>query len=279
MGLGKTVEVLACVLSNPPVPYPPAPAPVLETLAPGVSVRSKHAGRGAVALEESVCLCGIAYESGCQVPWIQCCGCAAWMHTMCTGHAGVSDDVECTGVCLSQYKPVVRVQRTPQGRAFVPDRVYCARHVDDLRGPRVPTPAARDAGDADVDMGRDAPLPFCCVLCAKRLRTDLIATGATLIVCPTKILAQWEEELKRHTTQGTLRILVSARTPGPPAPPQPRHSCYRPAAHGRTPLPMLTYVRWCVFESPGVPWRWRLQATQEESRGRTEARPRARRTP
>lgn len=44
-------------------------------------------------------------------------------------------------------------------------------------------------------------------LLAPRLAAPLLPTGATLLICPASILAQWKEEIDRHVRVNTLRVL------------------------------------------------------------------------
>ncbi|KAK9793457.1 hypothetical protein WJX73_010752 [Symbiochloris irregularis] len=79
MGLGKTVELLACLLANP------FPGPALPESLKQVPARRKG--------ERIECVCGAIDEhSGTHAAqpgelWLQCDACEAWLHGGCVGHA------------------------------------------------------------------------------------------------------------------------------------------------------------------------------------------------
>lgn len=130
MGLGKTVELLACIMSN-------------RFRGPPPMVEGDTAGDP--QCERIDCVCGAVAEDDYVGLWLQCEMCKAWLHGSCVG-------------CP---------QKPPSGD-YVCDR--CVRKS-------ASTPVTQDC-------------------------------GATLIVCPAPILQQWHDEILKHTTPGTLQILV-----------------------------------------------------------------------
>jgi len=219
MGLGKTVEVLACVLNNPPVPFPPRPLSTFQAQ-PATPAIKQHTAQSAIPLEESVCLCGMEYNDTSALAWIQCYGCHAWLHSVCAGKGDLAQQIRCSGECLSQYCPTIHVKggKKRGGHYHVAQQMYCEAHRgrEDLHcvdpsnmWSHVDDQQRGDANTVDDDADGDGRIvPFCCLFCSKSYRTGLVRSPTTLIVCPALILPQWKSELERHTTAGSLRVTV-----------------------------------------------------------------------
>ncbi|KAL3154030.1 hypothetical protein ABBQ32_013581 [Trebouxia sp. C0010 RCD-2024] len=84
MGLGKTVELLACLLAHPFMP-PPHPPPLNLEIGSTKKVGEKR-GRQ----ERIDCLCGVTADTPAaeQYPglWLQCDDCLSWLHGACVGY-------------------------------------------------------------------------------------------------------------------------------------------------------------------------------------------------
>ncbi|KAL7543822.1 hypothetical protein ACHAXR_013142, partial [Thalassiosira sp. AJA248-18] len=187
MGLGKTVEVLACILANPSPLSLQVPNPPDALSANAVDeAKSSHdaqiandqkrqntAGQKLAtkpsAIHDAVCICGRSADyNGC-LSWVVCEGCGEAMHGHC---AGFQSDEE----VLSKTK------EDPNAgfRLCTWDCPSCAATVTAQNG-----------------------------------SSSIIESRATLIVTPPAILTQWSREIKRHTKDpATGKPLKVAIYPG-----------------------------------------------------------------
>ncbi|CAI9091902.1 OLC1v1027013C1 [Oldenlandia corymbosa var. corymbosa] len=121
-------------------------------------------------MERIECVCGAVSESiRYKGLWVQCDICDAWQHGDCVGFSA-------------------------NGRAPIPLN-------SDEQG------SGEDSNNSEVVVMEGVHI---CSICSELIQAteSPVATGATLIVCPTPILSQWHAEIKRHTTPGSLRICI-----------------------------------------------------------------------
>lgn len=95
MGLGKTVEVIACILANPsPVALHLAIAAAGHDCTNNNAVLPSHCGGKPSALANAICICGRSKSFvGC-LSWVVCEGCGQEMHGRCAGFQ-LENDVLC----------------------------------------------------------------------------------------------------------------------------------------------------------------------------------------
>lgn len=165
MGLGKTVELLACILTHR--------SPACEGRACfnddllGTDDHKTHIRR--LKRERVECTCGAVTESWrYKGLWVQCDVCDAWQHSECVG-----------------YSPRGRkVKNDIETEQQLEKEVEKKKHK---RKKNAPTIIERDG-------------KYICPLCSELMSaTDApIASGATLIVCPAPILHQWHAEIIRY---------------------------------------------------------------------------------
>ncbi|KAL8154369.1 hypothetical protein V2J09_012129 [Rumex salicifolius] len=121
-------------------------------------------------MERVECVCGAVTESiKYKGLWVQCDICDAWQH----------------GDCVD-YSPSGRSKKCEE-----PEKTNNKRKRNAMR-------IAETDGE------------YICRLCLELIQVTKspVASGATLIVCPTPILAQWHAEINRHTVPGSLTTLI-----------------------------------------------------------------------
>ncbi|KAG9149766.1 hypothetical protein Leryth_021853 [Lithospermum erythrorhizon] len=168
MGLGKTVELLACILSHK--------MPSTE-LGKSVTSHSENQENNLrrIKKERIECICGAVSEnSRYRGLWVQCDICDAWQHADCVGYSAKGKASKCKTTSANEEIPKRRSKRKNNVKIVVMDGMHA------------------------------------CQLCSElvQLTESPVATGATLIVCPTPILAQWHSEILRHTNYGSLSICI-----------------------------------------------------------------------
>lgn len=163
MGLGKTVELLACIFAHRR-PY-----------SADCSVSSNIKGADQIKRhkrERVECICGAAsVTSAYQGIWIQCDICDAWQHASCVGYSPKEEmhvDDDDGDVASNNEKGTLK----PKNRRKKKDR-YCIAETEEK---------------------------YICTLCLELIEAAQtnISSNATLIVCPSPILAQWHSEIIRY---------------------------------------------------------------------------------
>ncbi|CAH9090614.1 unnamed protein product [Cuscuta epithymum] len=177
MGLGKTVELLACVSAHQATST--GTASLLNSTQIHRDVRKdlkrlKH--------ERVECICGSVSESiRYEGLWVQCDACDAWQHADCVG-----------------YSP--QNHRKPKK-----DSKQEMDRNDDSSG-ELHKRAKRKRNEQIVETDE----VYFCKVCTDLIQATEapVASGATLIVCPTPILPQWHAEIIRHAKAGSLRTFI-----------------------------------------------------------------------
>ncbi|XP_077216092.1 RING-finger, DEAD-like helicase, PHD and SNF2 domain-containing protein [Tasmannia lanceolata] len=178
MGLGKTVELLACIFAHRSLSSEGAIHSDDETS----DIGNHKSNMKRLKRERVECICGAVSESATYKGlWVQCDVCDAWQHADCVG-----------------YLP----GRKPSHSDGASKLRGCSKNASVKLQTRSKNKFATDMVVMDGN--------YICSLCSELIHvTDsLIATGATLIVCPATILPQWHSEIVRHTKPGSLKTCV-----------------------------------------------------------------------
>nr|GLL21004.1 E3 ubiquitin-protein ligase SHPRH isoform X1 [Ipomoea trifida] len=175
MGLGKTVELLACVFAHQ------VTSSAIGSLSNSTQLEQdqrKNLKRLKRARVE--CICGSVSESiRYKGLWVQCDVCDAWQHADCVG-----------------YSPKKHKKMKASEEEM---------HRQDSSG-KLKNRAKRKGIEEIVEMDG----VYICRACSELIQATEapVASGATLIVCPTPILPQWHAEIIRHTKPGSLRTCI-----------------------------------------------------------------------
>lgn len=160
MGLGKTVELLACILAHRKQTLDEC---VTDDDSEQIGSHIRRQKR-----ERVECICGAATESQkYEGLWVQCDTCDAWQHADCVGFTSRKK------LSFSDVKKSAKM----------------VSHVNS-KSHRV-----RKKSSYVIEMEGN----FICSLCAELMEAakTMIYTGATLVVCPAPIQAQWHSEIIR----------------------------------------------------------------------------------
>ncbi|KAL0298265.1 UNVERIFIED_CONTAM: E3 ubiquitin-protein ligase SHPRH [Sesamum radiatum] len=178
MGLGKTIELLSCIFAHRMVSSEVA-AGSCKTMQ---VERFQKNNLKRLKRERVECLCGAVTESyRYKGLWVQCDICDAWQHADCVGYSA---------------------RRRPSKPGQVTGGENCQEHS--VGHPRKYKKRNNDTKIVEMEG------EYICQTCSALIQVteSPIASGATLIVCPTPILLQWHSEILRHTNPGSLRICV-----------------------------------------------------------------------
>ncbi|KAG0565163.1 hypothetical protein KC19_8G169500 [Ceratodon purpureus] len=200
MGLGKTVELLACILA-----HRASRESVLKATESANRVRGKLMKYKRDRVE---CSCGATQEDDFyKGPWVQCDHCDAWQHALCVGYATPLDIDANLRRIAAQAQQVKRDGKRVREVYAMPVTIVTMENPR-KRSKNVNAKVPRGNGDSSVDKG-DAET-FVCGTCSEMIgRVEIEGEcGATLVVCPTPILRQWQDEISRHVTAGALKVLV-----------------------------------------------------------------------
>lgn len=158
MGLGKTIEVLSCILAHR----------MASSEAGDNSLqveRSRNSSLKRLKRERVECLCGAVTESyKYKGMWVQCDVCDAWQHADCVGYSAKRKTSKSGGL----------------------------KFEEDSNG----NSRKRRKNDAEVVAMDEEHICQTCSSLLQAIESP-IAAGATLIVCPTPILLQWHAEILR----------------------------------------------------------------------------------
>lgn len=168
MGLGKTVELLACVFAHQ--------MPSSELLGlPHIEIHmeeNKSSNLRRLKRERVECICGAVSESiRYKGLWVQCDICDAWQHADCVGFSA-------------------------KGRAPISSNV-ADEQGSQKDSTRNSEKHGRKKNNSNIVVMEGVHI---CSICSELIQAteSPVATGATLIVCPTPILSQWHAEIKRY---------------------------------------------------------------------------------
>lgn len=159
MGLGKTVELLACIFAH-------RRATIEEHFIYEDQTQDVHNQIKRRRLERVECICGAASASSkYKGLWVQCDFCDAWQHAVCVG-----------------YIPKKKVSQTPHSET---------ERSSEKKNKR----KKKDDAEIHVTDGE-----YICSLCSDLIEANKMMrnTGATLIICPSPILSQWNSEIIRY---------------------------------------------------------------------------------
>ncbi|XP_010253038.1 PREDICTED: E3 ubiquitin-protein ligase SHPRH [Nelumbo nucifera] len=177
MGLGKSVELLACILAHRKFPSEDeVPFHNEKQVTGGWRNSLKRLKR-----ERVECICRAVSESSkYKGLWVQCDICDAWQHADCVGYVPVGtnlkyDSSHVEGHCKNGS---VKLQKQLKKKGDT--------KIVEMDGSHICQPCS------ELIQATECP----------------VATGATLIVCPTPILPQWRAEIIRHTNPGSLKTCV-----------------------------------------------------------------------
>ncbi|XP_037475762.1 E3 ubiquitin-protein ligase SHPRH-like isoform X1 [Triticum dicoccoides] len=171
MGLGKTVELLACIFAH------------RSTFSVDRSVSRTRKEIDLISRQKRdrvECICGAASESSAYKGiWVQCDICDAWQHGDCVG-----------------YSP-------KKGLTFDDDDVLSRNEKGTMKS------KSRRQKRAKFSIAETDEHYICavCLELAEAAQTTIFS-HATLIVCPSPILAQWHSEITRHTRPGSLDVRI-----------------------------------------------------------------------
>ncbi|CAN6467632.1 unnamed protein product [Victoria cruziana] len=172
MGLGKTVELLACIFAHRKVSVNHCVASKNQLKPSGAAISKLNR----LKRERVECVCGAVSESiKYEGLWVQCDVCDAWQHADCVGFTGAS--------------------RVPKARGCQHSPSICSHNNVKKKGKR------------DIELVEGS---YVCTTCIELIQASSCSdvTGATLIVCPSPILPQWQDEIARHTRAGSLKVIV-----------------------------------------------------------------------
>lgn len=178
MGLGKTVELLACVFAHRKSESEDGKSN--DSLNQTFEDRKVNLKR--LKRERVECICGAVTESyKYRGLWVQCDICDAWQHADCVEYS-------------------VRIKTAKAGKASN------GKRCNDKGTEKAKKRMIRKNDTKVILMDQD----HICQLCSELIQATEapLATGATLIVCPTPILSQWHAEIIRHTNPGSLKTYI-----------------------------------------------------------------------
>lgn len=162
MGLGKTVELLACILVQRKLC--PEDCIVSEN-----ETREMGSGIKRLKQERVECVCGAVTENTrYKGLWVQCDICDAWQHANCVG-----------------YSPRPKLSRSHEDSRSI--RAKYSSKAGHL--------STKEDSTTVIQTNES----YICSVCSELIEAanSTVITRATLIVCPSPILTQWHSELIR----------------------------------------------------------------------------------
>ncbi|KAL0303988.1 UNVERIFIED_CONTAM: E3 ubiquitin-protein ligase SHPRH [Sesamum radiatum] len=178
MGLGKTIELLSCIFGHR-MPSSEVAASSCKTTQ---VERFQKNNLKRLKRERVECLCGAVTESyRYKGLWVQCDICDAWQHADCVG-----------------YSARRRPSKPGQVAGGENNQAHSVGHPRKY--------IKRNNNTKIVEMDGE----YICQTCSALIQVteSPIASGATLIVCPTPILLQWHAEILRYPVVPTLLTRV-----------------------------------------------------------------------
>ncbi|KAF5208045.1 E3 ubiquitin-protein ligase shprh, partial [Thalictrum thalictroides] len=178
MGLGKTVELLACIFAHRKSMSEGIPISEISTQ----KVEGQKNGLKRSKIERIECICGALSESPkYKGIWVQCDVCDAWQHADCVGYS-------------------------PKGKCSVSQEVSKEKGRRKVQSGKYQKRSNKKNSSNIVEMDGN----HICQLCSELIQASQspVDTGATLIVCPSPILHQWHAEIMRHTRPGSLKTCI-----------------------------------------------------------------------
>ncbi|MQM06650.1 hypothetical protein Taro_039477 [Colocasia esculenta] len=174
MGLGKTVELLACIFAH-------RKSCLEECIISNNESRDRGSLIKRLKQERVECICGAVTENTrYKGLWVQCDICDAWQHAECVGFS-------------------------PIEKPSCPHEESMSRHGKDYSCKNRQLKNKKDSATV-ISTSEN----YTCSICSELIDAAncTISTGATLIVCPSPILAQWNSEIIRHIKPGSLKIHI-----------------------------------------------------------------------
>lgn len=185
MGLGKTVELLACIFAHRKLAS--ENDILVNTALQTAQVQKIKIKR--LKRDRIECICGAVSESPrYKGLWVQCDVCDAWQHADCVG-----------------YSPIVKISKLKENSNGQGSEKKPLENSKNRTRKKNKTDIVVMEGD------------YICQLCLELMQaTDSpIATGATLIVCPAPILPQWHAEIIRYNLYSCFTVIVQLQMVAP----------------------------------------------------------------
>lgn len=164
MGLGKTVELLACIFT-----HQVATSSIDSFTGEFLCDEGQKNSLKRLKRERVECICGSVSESiKYKGLWVQCDVCDAWQHADCVGYS--------SNKRYTKSKAILTEQQSTGNMH---------KH-------------AKRKNDVKIVEMEDG---YICQLCSELIQACVmpVASGATLIVCPAPILPQWHAEIVRYS--------------------------------------------------------------------------------
>jgi E3 ubiquitin-protein ligase SHPRH len=181
MGLGKTVELLACILANGyNSTSTPSPVETARRLLEDKLARRKR--------ERVDCACGATEEDeNYTFSWVQCDICDAWQHGICVGYASLTEVKEQRNRANAKSGKRLSIVDSKEGDGDEKLNGVKRRKIK------------KGSGGFREHINWKKGDSFVCGACAELIGGVKVIgdCGATLVVCPTPILQQWQDEILR----------------------------------------------------------------------------------